>query len=312
MDDSQTPDVEETPEPEAPQTRRESLQAAIEASRGQPRDDAGKFAGEAVDEPEVQPEPEKPARKLPSSWRKELEPIYQTLPDEAIQEIERRESDYFKGLEPYKQTAAKWQEFEQALTPYQAALQASGKQPMELVNNLLSSHAALTFGTPEQKAQRFQQLAEAYGVSLNGAPQANPAHQDIVTLKREIEEFKKAQAEQSEASAMAEIQAFAKDKPHFEAVRAEMASALQSNPSRTLEQAYEAACWANPDIRSQLLQEQQKQAEAERKAKAAEAARKAKSASASVNGAPMTSGTLKADPSDRRAAIAQAMQSIRH
>lgn len=324
MEGSEQPEVVEAPEVETPEVDHNDRRASLEAAFSQrARDERGRFAKAeepAEPEPAAEMEPAKPARRLPSSWRKELEPHYMTLPDEIVAEIERRESDYFKGLEPLKSGADRWRSLEQTLAPFQPALEVAGKAPEELIGGLMQAHAALTFGTPEQKAQAFATLAQQYGVNLGGQqPSVDPTY-DIL---REVDARVQRQLNQiREEDAIREVERqvaqFSQGKEHFAAVRTHMGALMQANQELrqvnpdvkelTLEAAYDQACWANPDIRSQLLQEQQQRAEAERKAKAAEAARKARTASVSLNGAPVDSGAVNPDPSNRRAVLEAALR----
>lgn len=315
----------ETVEAETPEVdhsdRRASIADAIERA-GRARDEYGRFA--AKEEKPVEQQVEKPAEpvaeppkyKLPSSWNQAYAEQFHALPDEIKAEIERRESNYLKGIEPLKTKATRWDSVEQALQPF-----GQVDDPVPLLSSLMQSHQVLTQGNPQQKAQAFQILAQQYGVDLSGGqPQYNPMFDELQAIKKEHQELKESIERQQNEAVLSHIERFAQDKPHFEAVRPVIAALVTSiqesgeaNPGwktldDVLQEAYDRACWANPEVRSQLLREQQQKAEQERKAKEAEQARRARTASASVNGAPVESGSLAPDPKDRRAVIAEAIR----
>jgi hypothetical protein len=75
--------------------------------------------------------------------------------------------------------------------------------------------------------------------------------------------------------------------PHFEVLREEMSKLLQAGVSESLEDAYSKAAWANPEIRSTLMKEE----EAKRIKQQADIAKSAKLKAVSVTGSP--SGTDK-------------------
>lgn len=305
----------ETAEVETPEVdhsdRRASIADAIERA-GRARDEYGRFAAKDEKPEQVEQQVEKPAEPvaeppkyaMPKTWRQAVAEQYASVPDEIKAEIARREEDFHKGLEPYRQSYERWNQLQQALQPFGPV-----DDPVPLLSSLMQSHQVLTQGSPEQKARAFQVLAQQYGVDLSGGqPQYNPMYETVQTLQQQVEEMRRQAEQQADAQVAAQLEGFAKDKPHFDAVRESMAALLQTGRAQDLETAYEAACWADPDIRSQLLREQQQKAEQERKAKEAEQARRARTASASVNGAPVESGSLAPDPKDRRAVIAEAIR----
>ena len=76
---------------------------------------------------------------------------------------------------------------------------------------------------------------------------------------------------------------------YFEDVRTEMAALLKAGTVKTLQEAYDRAIWANPDVRQRLqeaernkLEEQRMAAEAKRQKEAREAAQKARKAAGVV------------------------------
>lgn len=75
--------------------------------------------------------------------------------------------------------------------------------------------------------------------------------------------------------------------PYFNDVRAHMAALMQTpGGPTTLKEAYDQACWANPNVRVAILKEQESAKEAERR----QAIARAQGAAVSVSGAPGVNG----------------------
>src|SRR5699024_7125513 len=67
----------------------------------------------------------------PSSWSKDAAAKWADLPAEIRSEIHKRESDFHKGIEPYKQGAAIAQQLQHAIEPFMGNIQASGVHPLQ-------------------------------------------------------------------------------------------------------------------------------------------------------------------------------------
>ncbi len=109
-------------------------------------------------------------------------------------------------------------------------------------------------------------------------------------LQQRLERLE-AQIEQRDTSSTQQtIEAFRADPahPYFEDVRPTMAALLSSGQAKDLQDAYDKATWADPTIRSSLMQRQTEEAAANRKA---EADRARKAAAASLTGSPLANGT---------------------
>lgn len=274
-------------------TIRETYRKMQDESEGRERDERGRFAAK-VSEPETtdtgavpSEEPPVSTRKAPSSWRKEAQELYGKLPQEfqSLQdEIERREADFHKGIESYKTKAQFAEAMERVIQPHANTLRSLGVTPDVAVHHLLEADRVLRYSQPDQKRAYLQQLARSYGIDLSAEqPQGEPSYQPstdprvdaVINYLRQQEEVRK---QQEMAQLNSELARFSADKPHFEAVRNHMAGLLQAGVASTLQDAYEMAIYANPDIRSQVLAKQQAEAEVKRQAdakSAAEAARKA-------------------------------------
>lgn len=248
-----------------------------------PRDESGKF----VPKTETEPKPDQTAepkneaapapvvKPRPSSWKKDYEDHWAKL-DPTLQDyIAQRESDYAKGVSTYKQNWDQAAPIYEAMQPFMPVLQQHNIAPQQWIQGLGNAHLTLVQGTPEQKLQMFAKLANDYGVNLQALtgqqadPQFSMLAQELNQLKNQWTQFHTTQQQQEQKLLQSEIERFATDKPHFEAVRETMAGLLQSGVADTLQSAYDKAIRLHDDI-WQKQQEEAKQAEA---AKAAEAQR---------------------------------------
>lgn len=281
-----------------PETPAEETSETPEEKAERVRDEKGRFAPKAEDQPEpVEAAPETPQEDdiLPpevqrlglrkeeaAEWRK-ASPVLQ-------QALLRRSEEMHKGLEQYRGAAQFGSKIAEAFRPYEQTLQQLGVSHDVAVGELLKADNVLRYGSPEQKAYAIQSLIHQYGVDvgqLNSLPQPDPRNIQYQALQSELQQMKgyfsnlqREQSEREQASLNSEISQFAKDREHFEQVREDMAALLQAGRATNLSDAYDQAVWANPTTRAALLAKQQQEAIAK-----AETERKAQDAkrSASVN-----------------------------
>lgn len=332
---------------EQPQDLRSVLEGAIEGGTAEQttetaaekaervRDEAGRFAkkdeapkAEATPDPvaaEVQPEqPAQEPMKAPSSWKKEAQALWDkaqrgepiTPQEFAIihAEAQRREGDFHKGTETYKQAAERARRFEEAIAPYKQTLDQIGVQPEQAVSALFKADHILRTAPASVKYQYFQQLAQQYGVDLNAQIDPRLAQlESEIYHEREARQTLAKQIEQREIEALtAEINAFAEGKEHFAQVQAHMTALVPQvraenpswNPAKVLQAAYDMAVYANPTTRAALLEQQR--AEAAREAETQRRAKAQSAAAVSVKGSSPASGAAS-KPSDLRAVLSAAI-----
>lgn len=274
----------------APEFTPEPDQAEQKAAKG--RDESGRFSAQEAKAPAAEVATDALPLDLPpppNSWRKEVAQHWGALPPEVRAEVERREADFHRGIEQYKEAASVGQLARQIIAPYEDTMRSLGLTPDRAISELLAADHRLRFGQPAEKLAYFQQLAQAYGIDMAQAAQYAPAPVDpqVAALQQQVQQLggylqqQQLMGQQQErASLDSEIARFASDPAHglFETVRNEMAALLQAGLAQTLEEAYERAVFANPATRQAVLQ-QQRTAEREEQAKKAQAAK----AAASVN-----------------------------
>lgn len=295
---------------------------------------------EAAEEPELelQPEPvqeieeELEPLEVPTAWTADQQDVFRNAPREAQEFL----LDLYEGVtQPLQQQAESlqpWQQLNQQWDPY---FQKVGIPAQQLVGQLLQAEMTLRTGTPAQKQQALAGIMNAYGVVFDEEPDLSeydddPRMKAIIERQAQIESenrqlqsqlqqgFGQVQASQVQ-QANATLQAFANRvdesgklvHPYFNEVRGLMETlaetAQRSGQQVTLEQVYEAACRAHPQVWPKIQGAERAAGMAQRNAVAADKRR----ASKSVSGSPAGSRTvqIKDDPNasvedDVRAAMA--------
>jgi hypothetical protein len=280
--------------PEVPEDAEEKAQRI--------RDGQGKFAKGAPPvvgvDPNAQPAAAvaaNPADVAPNTWKKEVAATWATLPPEVRAEVSRREADFHKGIEGYKQAAGFGQAMERVISPHAQTLQSLGISADKAIEQLMAGDHKLRYGSPQEKHEYFAQLARNYGIDMAAVQQVEHREIDpvVAQLQQQVQklsgyiENQTQQGQQQEmASLNSEIANFQADPKHshFESVKGHMAALLQAGQANSLADAYEQAIYANPTTRALVLAQQQ----ADLRADAAKKAQTAKTA-ASVNTRPRSS-----------------------
>lgn len=269
-----------------------------------PADEADKPKGakDSGDREEGNKGQEKSTLKPPTSWSKSSRAEWDALPESIQQTILKREEDTARGVDELKKRhqddVSAWRtrhsDVEEAIRPYEDAIQNSGRTKGQVVKDLLDWNMALV---GPHKLQAFQALARSFGVDVNqiagvtvahSAPDASqadfyaPVQAPVVdrswepairNVAQRLEEFERNTAAQRQAAAEQVVHNWAKDKTHFERVRVLMAQLVDNdakmggvrflkNGQIDMDAAYDAAVWADPEVRADLLREQREQHEA--------------------------------------------------
>jgi hypothetical protein len=293
----------------AAETPAEVVEApVVEGKPVRARDEAGKFAAKEVPEqsaeikedvaPPIEQAKEEPARRPPSSWKKETQAEWEKLPSHVQEDVLRREADFHKGIEQYKGHAQRAASYDAAIEPYKPMLQSMGVAPEAAIGELFKTYTLLHNGSQEERAAALGQLARSAGLELDKIQeqQVDPRVQDLIAQNRSLQ-YDQVQREQQRLNQQryelnSQIEKFSEGKEYFNAVRDDMAVFLETGKAADLETAYDMAIWARPDLRSSLLEQQTKAAE--ERARAAMQQQRAKTASVSVRGSSPVSGTSAA------------------
>lgn len=282
----------------------------------------GKFALKEPSEPTETPqdaikeEVAPPVKASPKSWRKEIaDAHWNNIPDELKDEILRREEAVEKGFEGYKTNAEAGVKFKEALQPYMATINQFGVAPEQAVQHLFNADHQLRYGNAAQKVEMAVKIFQDYGIDpnqvfhrlQNGAPQLPPelapVYQQLTSTQQQLQQLIAANQEREMATYQGEIERSKQNKPHFDEVRDEMAKLLQAGLVSNLDDAYDRAVWARPDLRKSLLQQETE------KVRQTEQAKRAQQAAVSVKGSTPTSSVSGADPNNLRGLISSQFRS---
>lgn len=256
------------------------------------RDAQGRFASAATDAEDAKPadtptpateEPAAPVIAPPQAWSAAEKDIFGKLPRE-VQEalgpiLERRESDYTRGLQDRAKPIREYEAIQEALAPFATQYRVQGFSDVDAVRMWATTAGELR----RDPVTAIRGLMESFGVTpehilgraqspTDQQPVADPAlHNRLARIEQSLEQRERA-AEQREQLALADrIEKFGADPkhPHFEAVRKHMGALMAQGIVSDMEVAYEMAVHANPETRAKVR-------EAERAAEAAKAAQDAK------------------------------------
>jgi hypothetical protein len=171
--------------------------------------------------------------------------------------------------------------------------QTYGLGPQALIDNIIQLYSGQqqpNTATPSVPPEVARMLAEV--------PQLKAS---ITEMQRQKQEDQKSARDKAEATLTSQIAEFSKDKPHFKAVEEDVTTLIptlrakhpNATPIELLAKAYEAATWANPEVRERILADQRKAEEDKRRDEQVKKAKDA-SKSAAVN---VKSGTAgKSNP----------------
>jgi hypothetical protein len=211
-------------------------------------------APESTEQPDTQPEAEKAAatgHRPPASWSIAAKTAFDNLPPEVRESVAKREEEVNNGLrilQDYK-----------GLEQYTPVLKSQGISHSDAIGKALGWDDALrknpVFGIAE--------LAKAYNVDIRKLagmmPPDDGRTQQPVDIRTEVERvLTQREQQQLQAQAADEAQRFLNNPANIWAhdVRPTMAALLQSGQCETYQEAYEAACYAHPQIRPLFINQQ--------------------------------------------------------
>jgi hypothetical protein len=234
--------------------------------------------------------------KAPQSWSAAEKAHWDKIPPEVQAVIARREEEAHRGITTLGQDAALGKKLKDVINPYLPMIRAEGGDEAGAVRDLLQTAYILRTAAPEQKIGVFRHLAGQFGVDLavaaQGVPQVSPElqslRQELAQLKGHLTSTEQQQHQQIQGQAQAMIEAFAADpkNEYYEQVKPLMAHLLVAGQARDMQEAYDMACHANPDVRSTILTRQQADSEAKRAAEAKAKADAKRKAAGSISGSP--------------------------
>lgn len=211
--------------------------------------------------------------KAPTSWKAEASAEFDKLPEAVRREIHRREEDIHRGIEQYKGAAQFGSDMAKVVQPYRETLESLQVAPSQLMDAALQFEKTMHSGSPEQRVEMFQRLAQAYGLEVgeNGlmpsqtpgeGQSADPRYQQLEqkyqTLEQKMTEREQAEqqreAERQREAVRSEIAEFRKDPKNglYDVVQDQMARLLKEGSAETLRQAYDISVLQNPTALERL------------------------------------------------------------
>lgn len=272
--------------------------AAPDRSRGPD----GRFAPKDGGQPETAPR-----RSAPVSWKKDYHAHWEKL-DPALQEyIEQREKEAADGIGKHRGNWERARPYYEAIQPFEPIARQYGLDPVQLTQQLWNAHRTLALGSPEEKQQIFNQLAQQYGIQMGGDPTINWLTRELQQTKQQVTSWQRQQEEAQQAALQSEISAFAKEHPHFEALKETMAQLLTAGAASNLKDAHDKALRLNDELWTQEQERQRSAQEAQRRQQADAAAKRARTAAVSPRSAsPSADMASRAGNKDRRSALSEA------
>lgn len=298
----------------------------------QQRDEQGRFKqkNNAI-EPGPKSGPKPQGEKAPASWRPEIREHWGQLPEPVRTEIARRETEVQRTLQESAEARKTVEAVMRTIQPYEAFIKAENSNPLQAIDNLMSTAARLRTGTAPELASMVAGIVNQFGIGRFGngfiemldsalagqTPKLDPQqaaidqvlNQRLAPIQLMFNQFQQAQiAQQQQVTerAKSEVEQFLSKAEFGEDVREDMADIMEAAQRRgqniTLLDAYKKACLMNDQVRSVMSQRVQAQSAQQH----TQAAQRARSAAVQVSGsAPM--GAMKQDPTDVRSAIEAAI-----
>jgi hypothetical protein len=284
--------VNEAPERSMDDTLAATFEA-MKARRPEHGED-GKFqakAGATPATPELQvpgspeaapPEPAKPAIEAPQSLPADVRAEWATLPPKVQEFWASREGEIHKKITTDGERLKSLSAFEEVATGIQDRLRQVNAPAPEYFRRLAAADQLLA----TDGLRGLQQIAQMYGIDIRAAfsgqpsqgqpdPQYNALSQELSAIKSHLTAQERAAETARLTEAEKKIEAFKKDRPHFDKVEPLMVKLFE--PGLDLDTLYDMATKAHPEVSKLISTEQQAKAKAEalekQKADAAAAAK---------------------------------------
>jgi hypothetical protein len=293
------------PEGDRPRDQFGRFLSKTQEASAEPAEQVAPASEQTTDQPAPrESEPASPAIAAPTTWSAVAKDQWGQLPRAIQDEVLKRESDVARGFQQRAEQINALEPIAQAVAPYAQKFNLRGVSPAAAVQQLLAVQDLLERNPIEGIAH----VARSYGVDLRQFAAAfeqaqqpqDPQVQAVSARVERMEGFLRQQnqaVQQAEFSRISsEVETFRADTaahPYFDAVRPAMAQLMANNMAMTLQDAYDHACWAIPEVRSRILDDQ-KRAENTTRAKAErETTERARRAAVSVSSAPTSGRTTR-------------------
>lgn len=260
--------------------------------------------------------------EAPQGWRPAVRQKWAEIPDDVKTEILKRESDFHKMVTSNEGELRLGRELKEVISPYMPIISAEGGNEVKAVQSLLNTAYLLRTADPVRKAQLIGEIVQTYGVDLsllNNTQRQNMQQDPYNLIMQKMSELEKKadpevlinrlQEQQESARISSEVEAFASNPDHiyYEKVRPLMAALFKAGTVKTLEEAYDLACKADPVVGSMLAAQKEEESQAKRKT----VVDAKKRAASSVVGSPSAaSGNAKPPERDLRGDLEAAYDAL--
>lgn len=310
------------------------------AASGEPaRDESGRFAkpGEPAQSPQdpkpvdQQAAPGEPQAQAgiiapPSSWSATAKAEFAKLSPVIQQEVLKRERDMETGKAQWQQGAERLNRLDAVLRPRLERFRLAGVDEARAVETLFAAQdylerspvdALLYLGRQSGVDWRslFQRLQGGQGQPQQQVqalpPEIQHLTQQVQSLTNTVTQQQRAAQEGQLASHVQTVQQFAADPAniYFDNVKTRMSKLIREGDAKDLADAYQQACWADPEIRPLMLSKQQTDQAAQTAAANRAKVQQARNASVSVTGSPApgaSPGGVRPAPKTVRDALSDA------
>lgn len=252
-----------------------------------------------------------PTERAPQAWKPAAREHWAQIPKEAREEIIRHEQQVKQTLQQTAEIRRYADAVQKTLEPYRHFIKAEGSNDFQAIDNMMAAAAKLRTGTSGEIAQLVSQIVQQYGIGRFGAqfistlddvlsggvpsPQQsqeqmvqNMVNQQLNAYQQQQENMRRqAYEQQLEQQSSAAVDQFIGTNPEFyNDVRFMMADLADlwdaQGVQYNLQQAYDTACRAHPEV-SKVLQQREQAKIAQTMSQTAQRAR---SAAVSVGGSP--------------------------
>ena len=243
----------------------------------------------------------------PPSWSAAAKAKFAGLDPELQAEVLKRERDIEHGKAQWQQGAERLNRLDAILAPRSERFRLAGLDDVQAIQMLFAAQDfldrdpvnALVYLGRQSGVDWGELVRHVQGDTAREQPQVPPGLAPLVAQVQSLAQAW-AQRERHEAvSARAEqlhqVEAFASEgrNIYFDNVRERMGQLIRAGQASSLQEAYEQACWSDPQVRPLMIQSEDRERAAAAQAAARAKARDARHASGSVTGSPtpgVTSG----------------------
>lgn len=293
--------------------------AGISNELAEPGGDSQDAGPEAAQSAEVQQREEPAVDAAPKGLSPGMRENWKNLDDQTKAEFKRYEERIGGMAQKYANDARRAQAMDKVLQPYNQLFQMNGGV-QNILPGLLQTGATLQQGNEVERARTVAALINQFKVNpaqvadfLKGN-QAKPSqesqfedaiNQRLAPIQQQLARYQQRDQQmqrQGQKQLADEVAQFAQNPSNdfYNDVREHMADIMDVAASQGrqmgLQEAYDAACWQNPEIRK-VLQARQSQGQVQSRKRAA----------SSIHGTPSGEGSTAA-PNDLRGALEQAWQ----